>query len=380
MTTSQKPIPVLKSKKDTTPSIWKPPASRPSIGSGVTYDENIGSIYKDTKMYCFPMSMRHLKETALIPTGITYDNWVYYKVDLIGGINTPEVRDYCHVETDYLDWSPTNVLYNTGDCVTYMGFDYLCLANLYGLYNKIPPLYPQYWQLLTGGTAQVYMSGGTMLVQNQDPDTWDLVTTGYTIIRLGDVHRDGLIWREDMIGEPVYYSISTPAVNTEHVINKHSFYVYRHQKCDKYSKWQLFWLNPHGGYDNFTFDRKMDINYKIERTTYKQRIPKGGQTSFDSYFGGENIFNIDSTEEITLRTNLLTQKESQLMIQLVNSPKVFVLKEYQYDDSDPTNLYKYGVPVIITSNEIKYENKANDKEVFYEIKIKSANKKIIQNF
>jgi GNAT superfamily N-acetyltransferase len=125
----------------------------------------------------------------------------------------------------------------------------------------------------------------------------------------------------------LYYSINLKSGTT--TINKHPFYVYKKCKEDKWSKWQLFWLNPHGGFDTFTFDRKMESNYKIDRTTYKQRTPVGSSTSFDSYFGGEKIFNTDSVEEITLRSNLLTQMESQLLIQLCQSPVVYLMKEYR---------------------------------------------------
>lgn len=174
----------------------------------------------------------------------------------------------------------------------------------------------------------------------------------------------------------MYYKINL-IDSSGNTYNKNPFYVYNKCKDVKYSKWQLFWLNPHGGFDTFTFDRKIDINYKIERTTYKQRTPAGGPTSFDSYFGGEKIFNINSNEEITLRSYSLTQKESQLLIQLSQSPVIYLMKEYKYDTN---SVYKYGVPYIVVSDEPKYEQKVNSKIIYYEIILKPANQKIIQNY
>jgi hypothetical protein len=216
---------------------------------------------------------------------------------------------------------------------------------------------------------------GSFIVECQDPDQWSLIdVTGGTISQC-NIHRDGLIWHYTR--NVVYYSISAAAENTEHVLNKQPFHVYRKEKCDKFSKWQLFWLNPNGGYDTYTFDRKIDIDYQIDRTTYKQRTPK----DYTPYFGGESVFNTDINEEVTLRSNVVTQKESQLLIQLVQSPKVYVLKEYQYDDSDPTNTYKYAVPYIVTTSEIKYQNRENVKEdAFYEITIRPSNKKQVQSY
>jgi len=371
-----KPLPILDNGKKQIPVVWVPPI-RTYVASGVTQDTEISYAYPDTKMWYFPMSMRHLRETGLIPTGVTYDNWLYYKVDLVGGVNTPEIKDYCHIETNYPDWNPY-LHYKISEYVTYLGYDYYTLIDLPGT-NLCPPDYPLWWRWVENSGTPVYMSGGTALFQDQYGG-WDLVSSGGTVLSQGNVHRDGLIWRAEMIGLPVYYSISAAAVNTEHILNNKSFYVYRKEKCDQYSKWQLFWLNPHGGYDNFTFDKKIDIDYKIERSTYKRRTPVGGPTSFNSYFGGENIFNTNVREEITLRTSLLTQKESQLMIQLCQSPKVYVMKEYQYDTSDPSNLYKYATPYIIVTNEIKYEQKQNSKEVYYEVKIRPSNEKIIQSY
>lgn len=208
--------------------------------------------------------------------------------------------------------------------------------------------------------------------------TYEDTKMWYFPISMRSLISSGLVTNNNIIDNWLYYTVDILSGTTK--LNKNPFYVYKKCKEDKYAKWQLFWLNPHGGFDRFTFDRKVDIDYEIERTTYKQRYPVGTPTSFDSYFGGEQILNVKSVEEITLRTNLVTQMESQLLIQLFQSPKVFILKEYQYDETDPTNIYKYGVPCIVTSNEVKYEQKKNTKEIYYEIKIRSANQKILQNY
>jgi len=156
-------------------------------------------------------------------------------------------------------------------------------------------------------------------------------------------------------------------------MNKNSFYIYNKPKCDKYGRYQLFWLNPHGGFDTYTFDRKNNINYKIKKSTYKQRM----LPNYSFYDAGERVFDTEVTEEITLRSNNLTQKEAQLLTQLAQSPVVYVVKTYRYNPNS-TSVFPYAVPYIITNEEVPYPQKVNDKEIYMELTIRPANEKIIQ--
>ena len=169
----------------------------------------------------------------------------------------------------------------------------------------------------------------------------------------------------------IYYKVDIMSGNT--VLNTNPFLVYNTCKYDKYGKWQLTWLNPHGGFDTYTFDKKSDINYKLNKTTYKQKLPSN--PAFSTYDASERVFDNQSTQEITLRTALLTQKEAQMLIQLVQSPRVYVNTIFKYSGAE----YPYGVPYIIVSDSMKYENKKNDKEVYMEIKIRPANDAVLQN-
>lgn len=170
----------------------------------------------------------------------------------------------------------------------------------------------------------------------------------------------------------LYYTVDILSGNT--VKNAKPFYVYRKEKCNRYGWWQLFWLNQHGGWDTFTFDRKVQDNYKYERTTYKQKIPLTSWWNYSPYDAGERVFDTQINEEITLTSYLVTQKESQLLMGLVQSPKVYALTMYNYNGA----VYPYGVPYIVTSSEMLYEQKVNSKEVYYEVKIRPSNQKIIQ--
>jgi len=167
----------------------------------------------------------------------------------------------------------------------------------------------------------------------------------------------------------VYYDIDL--YNGTKLLNKVPFRVYKQDKCLKYDPWQLFWLNPHGGYDTFTFTAKKDIVHKISRETYKQKLDK---YSYNTYAAGEKVFNTSVVEEITLRTHSITQQEAQLLMQLAECPVVYVLRTYKYGGT----VYPYGVPYIPITDTATYPIKKNDKEIYFEIKIRPSNQKIIQ--
>lgn len=170
----------------------------------------------------------------------------------------------------------------------------------------------------------------------------------------------------------MYYEIDIMSGNT--VLNAVPMQVFRKSKCGKYDKVQIFWLNAHGGFDTYTFASKKEINYKVNRTTYKQKLPSSSQFTYNPYDAGEKVFNVNYQMEYTLRTTNLTQMESQLLMGLVTSPTVYMLRTYDYNGGT----YPYAVPMIITTDGIKYEQKKNDKVIFMEIKMRPSNENIVQ--
>jgi hypothetical protein len=258
--------------------------------------------------------------TQLINDDIISDaminKWLYYSIDIIG----PAMLDYCYSRTT---------------------------------------------------TEYIIMPAGSQIYEAQTEGSFALLTSGGTIIDEDVYKAEAGVWSHR--SGPIY----TSKTGGEIEMNSLPFYVYKKTNCDKYAKWDIFWLNPHGGFDTYTFTKKVDIKYTIDRTTYKQRIPAGTPTSYDTYFGGEKIFNTNVVEEITLRTDALTQKESQMLIQLTQSPVVYVIKEYEYEPQQPP--YAYGIPYIVVDNEVDYQQKVNKKEIYMSITIRPSNEKIIQN-
>jgi len=274
------------------------------------WDTNVSYAHNYSVAHYFPMGPKNLIDNAIL-SGIT-DTWVYYRVDLCDNVS---YNDYCYSNT-----------------------------------TAAPKLMPV----------------GSMIYEAQNEGVFALISSGGTVLD-GDVTHPGTGPWSHRSG-PIYYSKTASGTR---VLNTKPFFVYKKPKCDKYTKWQLFWLNPHGGFDNYTFDKIKDIDYNIERTTYKQRLPTD---SYSTYDAGEKIFDIKVEEIITLRTGLLTQLESQLIMQLVQSPVVYGITTYYYNDAH----YPYGVPYIVVTDAIRYGQKNNTKEVMYEIQIRPANQKILQ--
>lgn len=159
---------------------------------------------------------------------------------------------------------------------------------------------------------------------------------------------------------------STVLTKTPMLINR------QNNKCDKYGRWQMFWLNPHGGYDTFTFTQKNTITDKIKRTTFKQRLLPTQTTS--AYQAGERIFNTQVTEETVLRSASITQQEMQLLMQMARAPIVYAMKIY---DNNGTKT-PYLAPYIITTEEVIYSQKIQDKEIYFEIKVRPSNEGVVQ--
>lgn len=204
--------------------------------------------------------------------------------------------------------------------------------------------------------------------------TYDYVNTLQYYFPMGPYQLFGeVIFPSAHTNDWLYYEVDLLSGNT--VMNNQPFRVYNTCKSNRYGKWQLAWLNPNGGFDCYTFDRKTEINYKLTKSTYKKKLSTTSWYNYNTYEAGERVFQSDVEQEITLRSNLLTQKEAQLLTQLSQSPRVYVNTIYNYNGAS----YPFGVPYIVTNTELKYEQKVNDKEIVMEIKIRPSNQNIIQN-
>jgi len=150
------------------------------------------------------------------------------------------------------------------------------------------------------------------------------------------------------------------------IYNKYPMWYYKKLKCDKYDPIQLFWLNPHGGFDTYTFYKKNYIEYDVQQTRWQHRFS-------DTYTLGERgttVYKTLANKKVVLNTDYLTASESQTLSQLLMSPEIYAT--YTYNNG------VYKIPYVIDDSKFQYKEVKNEKMVTYEITIIPAFNRVSQ--
>jgi hypothetical protein len=150
------------------------------------------------------------------------------------------------------------------------------------------------------------------------------------------------------------------------IYNKYPMNYYRKDKCDKYGPWQLFWLNPHGGFDTYTFYKKNYIEYDITQTRWEHRFS-------DTYVLGERgttVYKTLANKKVVLNTDYLSASEVQILSQLNMSPEIYATYEYLG--------VIYKIPYVISDTKFQYKDKKNEKMVSMDITIVPAWNRVSQ--
>jgi len=99
-------------------------------------------------------------------------------------------------------------------------------------------------------------------------------------------------------------------------------------RCSKYPTTDLYFLNRLGGVDTMRFDMVKRTNFDIERKTYKANPftldNVAVSYTYDSAAHSNSDFFTQSTERITLNSNLLTEAEAEWLKELLMSPRVWM--------------------------------------------------------
>tara|TARA_R110002049_G_scaffold2335_6_gene17068 strand:- start:1220 stop:2638 length:1419 start_codon:yes stop_codon:yes gene_type:complete len=150
--------------------------------------------------------------------------------------------------------------------------------------------------------------------------------------------------------------------------------------CKGFEGIRLAWLNQFGGFDYYTFNKKSIRTLKVKRQNYTQHSGTWNGLSFDmnNAIGGNRSYNTSSKEEITINTDYITEEEGISFEELLISPEVYLINEYEADDSNGlTN--KYVEPVMLVNNEIVRKTKANDKLIQHSFTIEKSKNTNTQN-
>lgn len=106
------------------------------------------------------------------------------------------------------------------------------------------------------------------------------------------------------------------------------------KKCSEYERIRLCWLNRHGGWDYFTFNRDSKKTLEVQRTQYTKTM------KWDYAVGdrGDTILSQKAKDTFTLNSDWVTEYEARWIEELFSSPEV-----YQVSNGEI-------LPIIITDN------------------------------
>lgn len=126
----------------------------------------------------------------------------------------------------------------------------------------------------------------------------------------------------------------------------------------------FIFLNDQGVWDTYTFDKKSQKTYEIEKKSFKKGISynKSAYQRIDNKSSNE-VYHNKVEEVVTAQSWYMTENDRDIVEQLYRSSDVYIIKEYEdgYNDNPlaPNGFYKYRslVPVVIEDNKVdEYKN------------------------
>ena len=108
-------------------------------------------------------------------------------------------------------------------------------------------------------------------------------------------------------------------------------------------------------------------------STYQQLEGSWNDSAYriDSFRGGKKAFRVNATEKITMNTDFVNESETAWFEELINSPEVYILEDFQ-DDTVTSALNKYVTPVRLTTSSYTRKTIANDKIMQYTFEVEKS--------
>tara|TARA_R110000744_G_scaffold145310_1_gene257873 strand:+ start:168 stop:1574 length:1407 start_codon:yes stop_codon:yes gene_type:complete len=147
--------------------------------------------------------------------------------------------------------------------------------------------------------------------------------------------------------------------------------------CDSkkgYEPIRLTWLNQFGVWDYYTFNMKSSKAISTKGSTYQQLEGTWNSSGYkiNGYKGGKKSFRVNATEKITMNTDFVNESESEWFEELINSPEVYILKDWNTWDADTVSLNNYVTPVRLTTSSYTRKTRANDKLMQYTFEVEKS--------
>jgi hypothetical protein len=141
-----------------------------------------------------------------------------------------------------------------------------------------------------------------------------------------------------------------------------------------YESIRLAWLNQWGVWDYYTFTKKSTKTISTKGTTYEQLGGTWNERRYypDGFSGGKKAFRVNATEKIKMNTDFVTENDSVIFEELINSPEVYVLGTFNEDDTANLILNTYVTPARITTSSFTRKTIANDKLMQYTFEVEKS--------
>ena len=151
----------------------------------------------------------------------------------------------------------------------------------------------------------------------------------------------------------------------------------------QYKPIRLTWLNQFGTWDYYTFNQKSVRSISTKSTTYQQLGGTWNSKTYNpyGYKGGTKTFRVNASEKIRMNTDYITEEHSDWFEELVNSPEVYMLKDWelpriQSSVASPTTkrkvLNQEVTPVRLTTTNFTKKTVANDKLIQYTFEVEKS--------
>ena len=162
-------------------------------------------------------------------------------------------------------------------------------------------------------------------------------------------------------------------------LNATPFTVRKTCRDRRYTPYQVAWLNNHGGYDFFTFDKGAIIKEKEKRDTFTQDLQPGYRFNQS----GVVVYNNNPDEELTLTTSLIeNQSQSQILVGLFHSLQAFFIQTYYQCGiryPNPCISTPIAVPYQVIDTDMPYLNVKTDMEFPVSVTLSPGNKRVVQS-
>jgi hypothetical protein len=168
------------------------------------------------------------------------------------------------------------------------------------------------------------------------------------------------------------YSINLSWTESSTAIQTSKYYFTVEQTCSPFNNVRLMWINRLGGFDFFNFRMNSQRNETIERKEFRRPLGPNYTTGARP----QTQLKVDVTEEWTINTDWITEKEYLALNDLLTSLEVYVLSTSYRDDGSPVHT---TYPIVIVDNTYTQKTQLTDKIFNMTLTYRQAYEKYIQS-